>query len=234
VAPDKLGPLAYSGKFNASGYAIAPAAADVTGTSLVRVYTTGDPDNGRLTYDVYRLGGNDLVASRTVDSRFWRSTSWSFSDTGLAEGDSALYRMVVKDTFGNALTVADPTIIDDKDTRISYSTNGPAADWRTYEPRPDTIPDFARTLHVASRNGASYTYAFTGTSIKLIGEKGPTRGAVSVSIDGGLGVEVSQNDPTRLFQRNIFSKAGLASGAHTITVTKVSGSFVDIDGIVAR
>jgi hypothetical protein len=234
LAPNKMRPMPYSGKFNPSGYAIAPSAADSTGKSLVRVYTTGDPDNGLLTYDVYRFGGTTRIASKTVDSRFWKSTAWSFSDTGLAKGSSALYRMVVRDPFANAMSVADPTFIDDSDARITYSKNGTAADWRAYATRPDTIPDVGRTLHYAPRNGAWYSFSFTGTSIKLLAEKGPTRGSMSVSIDGGAGVTVSQSDPDRSFQETLFSMTGLASGRHTIKVTKVSGSFVDIDGIVAR
>jgi hypothetical protein len=233
-APNKLGPLPYSGLFNASGYAISPSPADSTGKSLVRVYTTGDPDNATLTYKVYRKDSAVLLASKTIDSRFWKSIRWSFTDTGLHQGYSALYRVVVTDPFGNTMRAADPTIIDDGDPRIAYSSNGSTPDWTVDATRPNSTPDFGRTLHFASRTGAAATYAFNGTSVKVIGEKGPLRGAIRVSVDGGPGVTLSLTSDNRLYQQTIFSKSGLAFGRHTVRLVKASGAYVDIDGIVPR
>jgi hypothetical protein len=142
--------------------------------------------------------------------------------------------MVVSDPFGNTMTVADPTIIDDGDARIAYSMNGSTPDWSVDPSRPDNTPDFGRTLHFASRNGAAATYSFNGTSIKVIGEKGPQRGAIRVSVDGGPGVTTSLNQPTRQFQQTVFSRSGMAFGRHTIRVVKASGQYVDIDGVVPR
>ncbi len=233
-APNKIGPLAYSGRYHESGYTLYANPADSTGKSLVRIYPTSDPDNGPLTYAVTRKGSSTVLATKTVESRFWKSTSWSFTDSGVAKGTSLLYSMTVKDAFGNTRIVADPTIINDTDTRIVYSTSSGTTDFTSSQNRNGTMPDVARGIHYTKRNGASYSLTFTGTSVKLITEKNPDRGNVGVSIDGGTAVTVSQNATSNLFQQTIFSKTGLTNAKHTIKVTKLSGTYMDLDGIVVR
>lgn len=223
LAPNKLGPMSYP-----AGLALMPYAADSKGTSLVRVFVTGDPDNGLLTYEVYRRGGTTPVATKTVDSRYWRGTSWTFNDTGIPIGTSQEYTLKVKDTFGNTLSVSTPTVINDTDARIAYSGK-----WVNSQNHADGRNDFARGMHHTTVNGASYSYSFFGSSVKIIGEKAYNRGKYAVSIDGGAATTVNAYDAAVLYQQTLFSKTGLGFGRHTIKVTKISGGYMDVDAIQA-
>jgi len=221
-APNKVGPDAYAG----SGYGITASPADSTGASVVRIYNTSDKDNGALTYKLYRKGSTTVLATRTLDSRFWKANSWTFTDTGIPPGSSAQYSVVVTDPFGNSRTVSDATVVDDTDSRIGYTGT-----WTSSTSRKDADPDFGRSLSYTKTNGDSYTYTFYGSSIQLIGEKATSRGTMNISIDGGAAVQATANDTSTNFQQTIYTKSGLALGKHTIKVTKTGGTYLDLDAI---
>lgn len=224
VAPNKMGPLAYK-----AGFAIMAYPADASGNSLVRIYGTGDTDNATLTYDVYRQDGTALLATNTMDSRFWKSgLNWTFADTGVTPGESSGYRLVVRDPFGNARTYNNTTAFNDTDSRITYRGDG----WASVQDRDDTLPDFARGLHYTGASGASYSLNFFGSSVQLYGERHPGRGTSTVMIDGVAAGTIDQDNSTSLYQQLLFSKTGLGFGRHTITVTNdAGGKTMDVDAI---
>jgi hypothetical protein len=76
--------------------------------------------------------------------------------------------------------------------------------------------EFARLSQTA---GAQATFTFSGTSIRLIGERRRSGGIARVSIDGAFAADVDtywwlQDE----FQATIFSRKGLTPGTHTITI----------------
>ncbi len=229
-APNKVGPNTY--RF--SGYGVTATPADSKGNSKVTIFSTSDNDNVRLTYKLYRAGSSALLATQTVDATFWQSKSWTYTDKNVPKGTSLLYRLVVTDPFGNSRTFEDTTVIDDFDSRVKYSGSG----WSSYTDRPDTSPDFARTIHRLSKDGSYMTMKFTGTSIQMITEKNNRSGVVDISIDGGTPTRVDLNlyhpKNYRKYQEVVFSRGGLSAGTHTIKVTKVSGTYVYIDAFKVR
>lgn len=226
AAPNLRGPYVYP----RSGYAITATPATAAGESTVRTFVTGDPDNGRLTYEVYREGSTTPLASRVVDSRYWAGTSWTFVDQGLAPGKTAWYSLVVKDAFGNTRNVPQATAVDDTTSTITYAGSG----WVSSQNRADNLPDFARGIHYTAVNGSSASYTFTGTSVSLISERNPERGTATVSIDGSVVATIDLSSTTALFNQVVFTQGGLAAGTHTIKVTKTGGPYIDIDAFVVR
>jgi hypothetical protein len=224
LAPNKVWPSAYAG----AHYGITASPADGSGRSRVRVFTVGDMDNGVLTYRVYRTGSSRLLATRAIDSRFWKATSWTFTDSGLPPGTSADYRVVVSDPLGNSRTLNGVTVVDDTDSRIAYG-----GVWTNYQHGQDARPDFARGIHFTKRNGDYFRYAFYGRSIQLIGEKQPTFGTANVSIDGGAPIRISQYyaGTSSHYQLVLFTKSGLSLRRHVITVTKTGGTYIGIDAM---
>jgi hypothetical protein len=221
-APNKIGPSAYVG----AGYGVVAAPADSTGKSAVRVFNVGDRDNGVLTYQVYRRTGTQLLATTTLDSRFWRADSWTFTDSGLTPGFSADYRVVATDPFGNSRSMSGVAAVDDMDNRVAY-----VGTWSSSQHRADSLPDLARDIHYTKTDGDSYRFSFYGKEFRLIGEKAASRGAATVEIDGGPPVPFTAYSLPTLFQQVLYPSPALALGRHTIVVTKKGGTYMDLDAI---
>ncbi len=228
-AANAIGPSAY--RF--AGYGVAATSANSKKESKVTVYTTSDSDNVNLTYELYRADGTKL-ATKTLAANWWEAKSWTYTDKNVPAGTSLQYKLVVKDPFGNSRTYSDTTLIDDTDSRIKYSGSG----WSAYKNRPDTSPDFGRTIHRLSKNGSSMSMSFTGTSITMFNEMNNYSGTVDVSIDGGPATRVDLNlhhpNGYKKYQQAPFTRTGLAPGKHTIKVTKVSGTYIYIDAFKVR
>lgn len=224
AAPNKMGPSVYAG----AHYGVTASPANSAGRSLVRVFSVGDPDNGRLTYRVYRRNSSRLLATHTLDSRFWKADSWTFTDSGLPPGTSADYRVVVTDPLGNSRTLNDVTVFDDTDARISYR-----GVWSSSQHRGDWLPDFGRGIHYTKRNGDSFRFTFYGRTLQLIGERHANYGTATVSIDGGAAtsVDTRYTGTASGFQYKMFTRSGLPLRRHTVTVTKTSGTYFAIDAI---
>ncbi len=79
-------------------------------------------------------------------------------------------------------------------------------------------------------NGASATLTFAGTGIAVLGERSSDQGNAQISVDGGSPVTVDTSATGCETQQVIFSLAGLASGRRTLTVTKLSGGWLTVDG----
>ncbi|HVK25704.1 MAG TPA: hypothetical protein VM677_30460 [Actinokineospora sp.] len=114
--------------------------------------------------------------------------------------------------------------IDDTSTAIAYSGYS-AQSGRGFGDLNDNI-------HFASANGSTATYTFTGTGIKVFGEKYTDQGNLGVKIDGGTQETVSTVPADGVRQANVavYTKTGLSAGSHTIVVTKLSGSWSTLDG----
>lgn len=228
-APNKVGPEG----FPISGYGVAASAADSKGKSTVRVYNASDQDNSKLTYELYRSGSSTLLASKTVDSRWWKASSWTYTDTGIKPGTSLTYTVVIKDPYGNTKTVTDSTLINDDDKRVKYSSG-----WSNSNSRSNAYPDFNRDIHRATKNGSSVTMTFIGASVALFAEKSPNMGKATVSIDGGAPVEIDMYADLKsghsYYQAQVFSQSGLSAGTHTIKIVKTSGKYLTIDAFKVR
>ena len=68
-----------------------------------------------------------------------------------------------------------------------------------------------------AQNTASATYKFTGTGIKVIGNKASTSGIAKITIDGNV-YYVDLYNATTTCKNLIFAKSGLKLGTHTIKV----------------
>ncbi len=96
IAPNQQGPAAMTGQQPT-------ATSGAGGTATVRWTGTSDPDDGVLTYQVYREGAADPVASVRADSPFWAPPALSTAVTGLAPGDYR-FRVAALDSAGNTTT----------------------------------------------------------------------------------------------------------------------------------
>ena len=123
------------------------------------------------------------------------------------------------------------TILNDSDGAFRYSSDASNPQWGALDFRG--FGDFGDDVHYTTANGAVAWLQFTGTGVEILGEKDASQGTVGISVDGAVQeqVDTSQSSGSpRLVQQIIFAVHGLASGTHTITVTKLSGTYATLDG----
>lgn len=107
--------------------------------------------------------------------------------------------------------------------RIKYSP-----DWQFSERR--STGDLNQDLHTASKNGASVTFSFTGSSLSVLAPLAANQGRLGVTLDGVAKGAVETFAATTALQQTIYSTGKLPYGQHTLTLTKQSGSVASIDG----
>jgi hypothetical protein len=139
-------------------------------------------------------------------------------------------------TFSNAPTLRIPlsvtgapwTLVDDASSAITYSgfltvTGIDPGLW------------YQGTAHSATNAGASASYTCTAcTRVDWLATTGPDRGTATVSVDGKYVTTIDSFASTLTASHVLYSAAGLALGAHTITVTatgapRSTGSWIEID-----
>ncbi len=116
-----------------------------------------------------------------------------------------------------------PGKADDDDLRVGYTGS-----WSSSGSRGDG--DLYDGVHYTQQDGAAATITFTGTGIGFFTETNSDEGDIAVTLDGSPKGTVSANSPQRQVQRTLYSVSGLAPGRHTLTVSKLSGTYLLVDG----
>ncbi|HEX4223362.1 MAG TPA: hypothetical protein VHZ97_13425 [Pseudonocardiaceae bacterium] len=119
------------------------------------------------------------------------------------------------------------SVVDDDDLRIGYSGSWSASGSRN-------LGDLDNGVHYTQQDGASATISFTGTGITFLTETNSDEGDVGITLDGAAQPTVSANSPVRQSQDKLYSVSGLAEGKHTLTVTKLSGTYLLVDGFIIK
>ena len=122
-----------------------------------------------------------------------------------------------------APTTAGPGRVDDTATSITYTGSWSAAGGRGYG-------DYNDNVHYTTTNGDSESLTFTGTSVSVYGELNSDQGNVGISVDGATATTVSTTSTPRQANQILWSSPALNSGVHTVTVTKLSGTYTTTDG----
>jgi hypothetical protein len=118
-------------------------------------------------------------------------------------------------------------VVDDDDLRIGYQGS-----WSFSGSRG--LGDLDNGVHYTQQDGASATITFTGTGITFVTETDSDEGDVGITLDGAAQPTVDAYSPQRQAQDKLYSVSGLAAGQHTLTVTKLSGTYLLVDGFTLK
>ena len=117
------------------------------------------------------------------------------------------------------------TQLDDTSLALTYSTG-----WQVSSNRG--AGDFQDDVHYATVNGASVSLQFTGTSVSVFMPTNSNEGTFQVTIDGvsegTYSAYASSSYTPRIL---VYSNGSLTNGAHTLTLTKISGTYLVLDYI---
>jgi hypothetical protein len=113
--------------------------------------------------------------------------------------------------------------VDDDDLRVAYTGS-----WSSSGSRSDG--DIDNGVHYTQQNGAAATISFTGTGIGFLTETNSDEGDIGITLDGVPKGTVSADTPQRHTRQELWSVSGLTDAPHTLTVTKLSGTYLLADG----
>ncbi len=85
--------------------------------------------------------------------------------------------------------------------------------------------------------GATATLTFTGSSVKWVGPRGPTRGRALVLVDGRVAARVNLWSTSFVARSVLFARSFHSTGRHTLTIKVLSSPghpYVAIDGFIVR
>lgn len=178
---------------------------------------------------------NDATGQAGCTATVAADGTWSCALSGAAPGQHALSaaqtdRAGVSSKVSAAVLVYVGTPpaaarINDTDPSIAY------AGWDYLADRG--FGDDGDDIHYATTDGSSLVATFIGTGVKVFGEEYTDQGDISVSIDGGPAttVDTVPADGTRHADVAVYTSPALTAGVHTLTVTKLSGSYATFDGM---
>ena len=169
-----------------------PAAPTVTSTSAgvdtVTFSAVSDPDDGTLTYAIYRNGVTAPVGTVTATSWPWALPVLHFQDTGLTPGSTHTYTVTASDgTLTSAKSPASASVtVSSTSPSLTYQqtvlNDSPSFLWPLNEISGATAND-------ASPNGFNGIYE-PGTTQ---GAAGPFSGQTATAFDGQEGIVTSTN-----------------------------------------
>ena len=112
---------------------------------------------------------------------------------------------------------------DERNARIVYNGTWAAK---------SVTGNYLNTEKYTIANGNSARLTFTGENVSVLYRGYPTIfGNMEVRIDGEYVATINQSTP-KLTLKNRWSSNNLGSGIHTITLTKLSGTYVTLDAII--
>lgn len=122
---------------------------------------------------------------------------------------------------------------DDADPQLVYSSTG----W-THGSGSSYATEYDSTKSFASAGGSTMTVDFTGSTIRLIGLKGPNYGTATIKIDGAQVGTFDGYSSTQLHKQVMYSTSGLSSGSHELVLTvngtkdaQSTSTYISVDAV---
>ena len=149
-----------------------------------------------------------------------------FSATGLADTQHVLRIEVTGER--NPAATGSIVIVDAFDTTLS-STQLPVTRFQDSDPAATHTAGWiagsrfefwsGERATLSNTPDAQFTFTFSGTAVRWIGERRRDGGIARVSLDGVFVADVDTFSPIQdEFQAAVFSRTGLAAGQHTLTI----------------
>ena len=203
-------------------------------------------DEGSSCWDTYNnvaeFGGNDWIGMWTptindidIHDNYSDNASYFDNGTGTTFSQATIVTGGAWPTAAKAIMAsAGPTseqgpakagTVDDDSLAIAYTGAWSDSGFRG-------LGDYDDGVHYTTTNGDQATLTFTGTKVSFTTETNVDEGDIAVYVDGVLQTTVDAYSTSRHAQQTLYTSGALASGTHTITVVKESGTYMLVDGFV--
>ncbi|MFJ6568917.1 right-handed parallel beta-helix repeat-containing protein [Streptomyces sp. NPDC091292] len=192
------------------------------------LYLKGVPDGS----DAYRQGlrGNDVI--REIDGRpvTDRNSFWTVWNT-TAPGATVTLKLW-RNQAATQLTLRRPADGEQLNNTSGVVYGGSGWDWKNASRGGGG--GHLDDIHATQTKGDSFELAFNGTAIDVITQVNSDEGEVDLYLDGEYVTTIDNHNDTRVHQKTVFSKAGLASGVHTLKGVMKTGSYFIVDSFRTR
>lgn len=202
-----------------------------TGATTVSLRATWaaatDPSDAIARYEVERSVNGGAFGWTVTTSASVRTAAFS----GLSFGAAYRFRVRAQDTDGSWSAWATtgpitPLAISDRSSLVTYRGT-----WWRY----DSAASTGGWITSSRQRGADARFRFTGRAIAMIAPTNPTRGKVSIYIDGVYKATVDLYSAATIYRRVVFSASWASSKTRTIEL-RVAGTAgrptVSLDGFV--
>lgn len=172
--------------------------------------------HGLRTGDVIRQVGDVRVTDR---GSFWRAYLLT---------PSALALKVWRNQALVDISLVRPGGVETIDNISGVSYLGSGWDWKNNQRggASSSLDD----LHATQADGDAFELAFYGTGVEYIAQVNSDEGKVDIYLDGVLDTTIDNSNPTRVYQKVVYAKTGLAPGRHVLKGVKKDGSYFIVDG----
>ncbi|SCF85823.1 PDZ domain-containing protein [Streptomyces sp. Ncost-T10-10d] len=210
------------------------------GVPVTRIYSdaiksaTGLTDTDGLhlasvpsTSEAYRQGlrANDVI--REIDGRpvTDRDSFWLAYNQTAPGADVTL--KVWRNQSSAQVTLRKPTGVQQINNTSGVVYTGTGWDWKNRF--RGGAGGWADDVHATQGKGDSFELAFNGTAIDLITQVNTDEGEVELFIDGRSVGTIDNYNATRVHQKTVFSRTGLAPGVHTLRGVMKTGDYLIVD-----
>ncbi len=203
------------------------------------------PEAGLAGHCMYKMNGQWGIsaANETTTLNYTASSAYSLVQTNLARKVPTSFDIVMwEDGTVDAATLATLqglkllmetgcgagcTKLNNTDPSITYTGT-----WALSSNR--NKGDYNNDVQYTSSNGSSLSFTFTGTGVTTYMPKYSSYGNFTVTVDGVSKGTFNATATTYTPQSATYSIDGLAYGTHTVTLTKTSGTYMQLDFIQYR
>jgi len=201
------------------------------------------PDEGSSCWDIYNnvseFGGDNWIGMWTptindidIYDNYSDNASYYDNGTGTTFSQATIVTGGAWPAAAKTITAsAGPTseqgpakagTVDDDSLAIAYTGAWSDSGFRG-------LGDYDDGVHYTTTNAAQATLTFTGTMVSYVTETNVDEGDVAIYVDGVLQTTVDAYATSRHAQQTLYTSGTLASGTHTITVVKESGTYMLVD-----
>jgi hypothetical protein len=193
-----------------------------TGISFISEFNS-DEGNAAITLDgVFQTSVNCSNATRLPQQTVYAISNLPPQTHTLQITKDGGERMLVDAVIVQG---ASEVLINDADLAFTHVPS----DWSYSSGRG--LGEYHNDVHYTANNGEYVKYTFSGAGISVITELNPDEGRVNVALDGVSQTTVNCSNSTRIVQQRIYTASNLAPGTHTLTLTKISGSYMLLDAL---
>jgi predicted CXXCH cytochrome family protein len=230
----------------------APSNLSATAISTSGISLVWDPATDNKGVAGYRI-------ERSIDgstfTEIGTSTATSYSDGSLSPGTAYYFRVRAYDAAGNngnysntasttTLRPPESTRYENTDSAISYvgtaslrhEETDPAIAWTGTWTNYSNASYSGGATKYTNETGATSTFSFSEDRVTLLSCVTTNRGIAKIYVDGVFEQDVDLYSGNTEYWKAVYTKSGLATGTHTITVEVTgtknplsSNSYVDVD-----
>jgi len=192
----------------------------LTGNAVTATFSEAVKGVNTTTLKVHQKGASSLVVAGSVTMSADKKVATFKPSSPLVPG--RWYTVVLSSSITDL--VGNPLVAASFDRRAALIVDSSSSVVREYWDIDTSSSASSGAFATSKLVGAAMSLSFTGTSVQVVGTKGPLGGYANVYVDGVLAGKPSFYRSSTAYQQVVFTKSGMTNAVHTIKVVVVGGT----------